>query len=317
VLAALAPGKGAAAVQADFVLQNRDRVFDLLLEGLPADSIVEMMTTNSDDTNLGLRQYGVVTFDDSTVQAAGFTGEANFNWASDRQDPGLAVSVQGNSLESEEVINSTLAAFSAGDLGPVVLSDRLIRALEAGSASGGDKRCNSDVVEQTAQSAFIAVARADEEPFAAPFTLSAELEGVDLPWIYFAVIEARGGPNPIIDLRRQYDLWRADNIPPCPDCDLRPIGIPPGRQTQSDNSVAPTSAPATKEVVVEATAPLPSPPDPSPFPSYTGTEGYPADRSANGLDPLPSLVIVVAIALLVALSVLWSRRRQARKAPGS
>lgn len=314
VLAALVPGKGAAAVQADFVIENRDRVFDLLQEGLPAETIVEMMTTDSDDANLGLRQYGVVTFDDSTVQAAGFTGQANFDWAGDRQDIGTAVSVQGNTLEGEDVIVDALAAFSTENIGPVLLSDRLIRAMEAGSAAGGDKRCNNDGVEQTALSAFIAVARDDGSPFAAPFTQSTELEDVDLPWLYIAVIEEQGGPNPIIDLRRQYNLWRDDNILPCPDCDLRPIDIAPVGQNQVGDLAIPASEPTPQqELVVEQTSTLPVSPYTSPNPTKPEPDGYPVGGSTNGLDLLPLLAFLAVIIFVTALMVLWFRRRRSRR----
>jgi uncharacterized Ntn-hydrolase superfamily protein len=311
VLAALVPGKGAAAVQAEFLIQNRDRVFELLQEGLPAETIIEMMTTDSDDTNLGLRQYGIVTFDKGTVQAGGFTGEGNFAWASDQQDIDSAVSVQGNTLESEDVIGNAMAAFSAEDIGPVLLSDRLIRALEAGSAAGGDKRCNSEGWLQTALSAFVAVVRSDGVPFAAPFTPSTELAGPNIPWIYFSVIEEPGGPNPIADLRRQYDLWRDDNIPHCPECDLQAIAIPPGGPIQNEEISTATQSLPTPEVLTAATpSPLLSPLDLYPRPIESGAEGYPMDSSTGGLDLLAFLVILVVLLILGTLLLLWWRRRQ-------
>jgi uncharacterized Ntn-hydrolase superfamily protein len=297
------------------LIQNRDRVFELLQEGLPAETIIEMMTTDSDDTNLGLRQYGIVTIDQGTVQAGGFTGQGNFNWASDRQDIDSAVSVQGNTLESEDVIGKAMAAFSAEDIGPVLLSDRLIRALEAGSAAGGDKRCNSEDWQQTALSAFVAVVRSDGVPFAAPFTPSTELAGPNIPWIYFSVIEEPGGPNPIADLRRQYDQWRDDNIPQCPECDLEAIAVSPGGPIQNEEIATATPALPTPEVLTAATpSPLLSSPDSSPQPIESGAESYPMDSSSGGLDQLAFLVILVVMLILGTLLLLWWRRRQGRQA---
>ncbi len=315
VLAALVPGKGAAAVQAEFLIQNRDHVFELLQEGLPAETIVEMMTTNSNDTNLGLRQYGIVTIDEGIVQAAGFTGEGNFTWASDRQDTDSAVSVQGNTLESEDVIGNAMAAFTAEDIGPVLLSDRLLRALEAGSAAGGDKRCNSEDWQQTALSAFVAVVKANGVPFAAPFSPSTELAGPNIPWIYFSVIEEPGGPNPIADLRRQYDLWRDDNITHCPECDLQAIAISTGGPIQNEEIATTTRSLPTTEVLTAATpSPLLSPLDSSSRPIDSGAEGYPVDSSTGGLDLLAFLVILVVTLILGGLLLLWWRRRQGGQA---
>ena len=50
---------------------------------------------------VGEHQYGLAILKEGDIEVAGFTGELNSEWAGDNQDQGVAVSVQGNTLESE------------------------------------------------------------------------------------------------------------------------------------------------------------------------------------------------------------------------
>lgn len=224
----LVPGKGAAATQAGFTPQNQAKVFDLLRQGANANEIIKLMNDDSYDANAEIRQYGVVTLKDGTIQVAGFTGKENNEWAGDQQDSTMAVSVQGNTLEDPAVVSDALAAFTDPNLSSVELPDRLLRALEAASAAGGDRRCNQGAFQQTAQAAFIAVSKADQPPFAAALGRDPGPNDPALPWLYISVVEPKGGPNPLLELRRQYNTWRSENLPPCTGCDLDPIPVPVG-----------------------------------------------------------------------------------------
>jgi uncharacterized Ntn-hydrolase superfamily protein len=209
-IAALAPGKGAAATQANFDLDNRNRVFELLQAGQAADDIITAMTASVVDPDAGQRQYGVVTLEGDTVTVAGFTGTDNLAWAGDRQDATAAVTVQGNILEGEAAVAAALDAFRAGD---APLADRLMRALEAGSAAGGDRRCNQGGARQTASAAFIMAARAGDPAYAVPALGRSDAESGSTPWLYLSVVEPIGDENPLRELRQRYDAWRADNLP--------------------------------------------------------------------------------------------------------
>jgi uncharacterized Ntn-hydrolase superfamily protein len=227
----LVPGKGAAVIQAAFIPKNQAKVFDLLQQGFPANEIIEFMSDKSYDENAEIRQYGVVTLNEGDIQVAGFTGEENNGWAGDQQNPILGVSVQGNTLEDAVVVSNALAAFSAADIGPVNLSDRLLRALEAASAAGGDNRCNQAGFQQTAQAAFITVAKANQLPFAATIGKDPSSNDPALPWLYISVIESKGGPNPILELRSLYNAWRSENLDPCAKCNLDAIPVPAGGES--------------------------------------------------------------------------------------
>jgi len=211
----------------------------------------------------------------------------------------MAVSVQGNTLESEDVVGWSLEAFEATDVGPLSLPDRLMRALEAGSSAGGDKRCNNDDFQQTALSAFIAVSLADQPPFAAPFSESTELDGPDIPWLYAAVIEEPGGPNPIIELRRQYDSWRRAHLSPCPECDQNPIEVPAGGMAPD----RPTKQSGSQEV--QTPKPVVKPPEPGPSATSLASTSPQGESSAeSGIQSAPWLAVLVLLILVAAAAII-------------
>lgn len=212
-IAALVPGKGAAAVQAFWSLENRDKVYELLLSGKTAREIVRQVTDPGFDTDYPNRQYGIVTIHDGPPEVEAFTGAENLVWAGGRQDVDLAVTVQGNILVDESVVADALQAFQSDDgQGRNALPDRLMRALEAGSAAGGDSRCNNDQTTQTAATAVILVARGIDAPYTAENMGVTDMGTADAPWLAISVAEARFGPNPLVELRQRYDSWRQDNI---------------------------------------------------------------------------------------------------------
>ena len=80
-----------------------------------------------------LRQVGVV---DAKGGSAAFTGTDTDAWAGHRT--GQNYSVQGNMLVGEDTVAAMETAFVAAETHP--LGERLLLALEAGQAAGGDRR---------------------------------------------------------------------------------------------------------------------------------------------------------------------------------
>ena len=122
---------GAVATQA-FVnpLWGVDALW-LLAEGCPAESVLANLLPT--DANAAHRQIHLI---DREGRTARHTGDACVDWAGHVSGPN--VSVAGNMLAGPKVVEATLAAFLArSDLG---FADRLIAALDAGQAEGGDKR---------------------------------------------------------------------------------------------------------------------------------------------------------------------------------
>lgn len=208
-LAALVPGKGAAASQALVSLENRKTVFRLLQEGHSAEDIIQHVTDLAFDALVERRQYGVITLSNGLIRIAAFTGRNALHWAGDQQDISMGVTVQGNILVGEAVVADAMQAFKErDDQGYNALPDRLMRALEAGSAAGGDRRCNNNQVMQTAASAFILVARGGDPPYAARDRGITDMGTPNAPWLAISVIKPKFGSNPIIELRNRYDTWR-------------------------------------------------------------------------------------------------------------
>jgi len=218
-VAALVPGKGAAATQAGFDIDNRNRVFEALQEGLTAEEVIRRVTDPEWDDQLDRRQYGVVTMHDGFVRTAGFTtptrqgmtpGEdGTMRYAGVMADPTRGVSAQGNTLAGPEVVEWPLDAYRWDDpAGFNTLPDRLMRALEAGSHAGGDVRCNQGGVRQTTSMAAILVARGGDQPYATENIGMTDAGTDKAPWLALSVQTERLAENPLLELRRQYDEWR-------------------------------------------------------------------------------------------------------------
>lgn len=218
-LAALVPGKGAAATQAAFNVDNRNVVYAAIQEGLTAERVIARVTDPSVDQNTDRRQYGVVTLNDGVVHVAGFTAPSRegttgdpgqtTRWAGVMADASMGVTVQGNTLANDAVVGDAFEAFRWEDpTGFNTLPDRLMRAVEAGSVAGGDVRCNNETTRQTASMAFIVVALGGDEPYAAE-AIGMSDQGTDAaPWLAISVRGERGGDNPLLELRLRYDRWR-------------------------------------------------------------------------------------------------------------
>ncbi len=122
---------GALATQA-FVnpLYGQDGL-RLLAEGRSADEVVAILTAA--DPGREVRQLHVIDRDGRT---AAHTGGECVEWCGHGADEG--VSVAGNMLAGAAVIEATLETFRTR--AELALPERLMAALDAGEAEGGDKR---------------------------------------------------------------------------------------------------------------------------------------------------------------------------------
>ncbi len=151
-LVAVSPNIGAGVSQAQVNGQVPPRMETLLGIGKTPDEVIADVSSEAFDEQFDARQHGVVTVDGAS---AGYTGPSNGPVAVDLQSDG--VSVQGNLLVSDTVVNDSLAAFNTDPTLP--LADRLVAALLAGSEAGGDSRC-----EQTALFAHVVVVAPGDDP---------------------------------------------------------------------------------------------------------------------------------------------------------
>ncbi|WP_267427057.1 DUF1028 domain-containing protein [Methylobacterium sp. GC_Met_2] len=127
----LRAGIGAVTTQSWVNPYLAARILDGLGAGLGPDAALAAALATDDRPDL--RQLGLV---DGHGMAAAWTGAGCTAEAGHRTGPGYAV--QGNMLTDPGVIDAMARAFeeSAGH----DLDERLMRALEAGDAAGGDKR---------------------------------------------------------------------------------------------------------------------------------------------------------------------------------
>ena len=169
-------GVGAVSTQS---ITNRylgPAVLDAMARGLsPADAIESAL---AGDTGRGVRQVQAV---DRQGRAAAHTGANCVEWCGDSGDG--HVSVAGNMLAGAAVVADTLARFQAGAALP--LPERLLAAMDAGQAAGGDKRGQ--------RSPALVLASTEDFP------------DIDL--------RANDHPAPLDELRRLLALWRRDREP--------------------------------------------------------------------------------------------------------
>ena len=177
-------GVGAIATQAWANVAYGPDGLMALAGGAAADRVVSTLT--GADAHADQRQLGVV---DAQGGAASHTGAACLTWAGGRTGAGVAV--QGNILVGPAVVDDMLAAFVASTGG---LPDRLLTALAAGDAAGGDARGR--------QSAALLVVRAD-----------GGYSGGDDRWIDLRVDDH---PAPIPELARLLGVFRLLSERPAP-----------------------------------------------------------------------------------------------------
>jgi uncharacterized Ntn-hydrolase superfamily protein len=172
-------GVGAVATQAmGVVARNGERALSVLAAQVdPAAALDQVL---AEDTDRELRQLGAVSADG---RAAAFTGRDCIEWAGHLVGDGFAV--QGNMLASADVVGAMRSAFLETS---APLPERMIAALEAGQAVGGDRRG-----QQAAALVVEQLGAAERTP-----------EGIDR----VCDLRVDDHPEPIAELRRLLTLWR-------------------------------------------------------------------------------------------------------------
>src|SRR5262249_44448281 len=123
-------GIGAIATQASTRAAYGPRRLAMLAAGVEPREVIDSLL--ADDTDRDHRQLGVVS---AFGRAANYTGDKCSVWAGGIVGPGFAI--QGNILAGQEVVRAMERAFreTQGER-----SARMLAALAAGQAAGGDKR---------------------------------------------------------------------------------------------------------------------------------------------------------------------------------
>jgi uncharacterized Ntn-hydrolase superfamily protein len=184
-------GVGAVATQALVNPLYGTAALDLLAQGCTAEEAIAQVIAADDG-----REHRQIHMIGATGGAAVHTGASCVEWCGHAIGEGF--SVAGNMLAGPQVIEQTAAAFRSAD--PALpLAERLMAALAAGEAAGGDKRGK--------QSAALLIYTTEE---------------------YSALdIRVDDHPEPLQELRRLYDksLERYQPFVTCLPSRARPAGV--------------------------------------------------------------------------------------------
>lgn len=211
VQAIIAPGFGVAAAQAgvDRTRANQSLIHAELKKGTHPSEILAMLMA---DPAIQNRQFGII---DLQGRVAGFSGARNLaaSLAVQGQIAGTDIyyAIQGNILASNEVVQAAVRAFESNT---GALEDRVMAAMEAADAAGGDRRCTCSTppvprtvnacTSRTAHVAYLTIADRSSTDGAA-FNDGNYLVTID---VTDENITPEEDANPVKTLRMRYDRWR-------------------------------------------------------------------------------------------------------------
>jgi uncharacterized Ntn-hydrolase superfamily protein len=169
-------GVGAVSTQSVTNRYLGPAVLDAMQRGLPPAAAIEGALAG--DEGRGIRQVHAV---DRLGRTAAWTGKNCVAWCGSASAGGI--SVAGNMLAGEKTVSATLDAWKANPALP--MPDRLMRAMEAGEAAGGDRRGK--------QSAAMLMVTTED----------------------FADLDIRvdDHANPLPELRRLLAIWKQQGVP--------------------------------------------------------------------------------------------------------
>lgn len=211
IQAIVVPGVGVAAAQAgvDRTRSNQQLVYREMKLGTAPEAIIEMLAA---DSSFERRQFGIVDMQGRcAVHSGSGNGEASLAVADSLPDAGIYFSVQGNILASDDVVHEAVSAFKAAG---GTMADRVMAAMEAADAQGGDRRCTCEsppLLEEvacdgkTSHVAYILVANPDD-PEGESFNDGEYALYID---VHDQNIQPGENANPVKTLRMRYDRWKA------------------------------------------------------------------------------------------------------------
>ncbi|MUW14991.1 DUF1028 domain-containing protein [Halorubrum sp. CBA1125] len=175
-LCPFASADGAVATQSLVNAELGRKGLEYLDDGIAVDDALRALL-NADEGRADRQVHGV-----DAAETFAFSGDGCRDWYG--HTVGENYTVAGNLLTGEEVIADAAAAYESTAHGDAPLAERLIDALAAGHAAGGDRRTDLDV-----QSAALLVTNTETE--------------ADDP--YYDDLRVDATETPIADLRTTYE----------------------------------------------------------------------------------------------------------------
>lgn len=234
VQAVIVPGIGVAACQAgvDNTRDNQLLVYRELQKGTPPAQILELLkkqeAARTPEPQIERRQFGILAIPDGKQIDArnnrvGFNGSGNSQsslYFGGQVGPDIFYQVQGNTLLGDAVMHQAALAFTRAT---GTLADRVMAAMEAADANGGDHRCNCGVSvldfvpcdNKTSHVAYIAIAHKDDK------IGTSHNDGQYFAYLSVTDDNTNKGEsgNPVKTLRMRYDAWvksGSQRLPPPP-----------------------------------------------------------------------------------------------------
>ena len=209
VQAIVVPGVGVAAAQAgvDRTRANQMLIYQEMKKGTHPSAILQLLMQ---DSSIQRRQFGMV---DLQGRFAGFSGARNGNASLDVQGqvPGTEIfySIQGNILQSNAVVQNAVRALESTE---GTITDRVMAAMEAADAAGGDSRCTctSEPVPDapcSTRAAHVAYLLAADRNDTQGTSHNDGRYSVFLD-VTDQNIRADENANPVTTLRMRYDVWK-------------------------------------------------------------------------------------------------------------
>ncbi len=186
---AIVPGKGVVIVQAASNNDARQAAVALLRKNVPLQTIMAKIADPVSGYQPERQQYTLLPSDTRTRPQT-YTGAevpgAKGSVVGDR------FSVQANTMVSDEVVARTAAVLRAADWpDDLSMARAMMRAMEAGAAAGGDRRCG----KTNSNTAFIGLYRKSDLP--------------DQPWVELAINGvAPDKESGMAHLHTLFEQWR-------------------------------------------------------------------------------------------------------------
>ena len=188
------PGVGAIHTQSYYTENNQLNAQNRMLAGDSPQEIINWLVANDVASNPGIRQYGIIDFNNGSPRSAAFTGENCFDYKNHILGDNYAI--QGNILLGQQILDSMESGFNNTD---GCLSDKLMAAMQGANVVGADTRCMSEGTSSL--SAFIRVAKPNDNPNA----LFVDLNIAGTPQ----------GVEPLDELQIKYNNWKNNNNNDC------------------------------------------------------------------------------------------------------
>jgi len=188
-IGSIIPGNGAIVVQAMSNYNAHAMGRKAIIDGRPLEGILEALRESRFDPEH--QQYAIITL--GHMIPLTYTGDSTYFYKGSLTSNGI--SAQGSLLSNDKVLKAIFDAAVQGQKDSLSIHEILMKALEAGSEAGGDKRCG----EQRAQSAFIKVAKPGDSQ--------------ENPYLNLVIKDRpKGEENAVVLLRKEYEKWKKENF---------------------------------------------------------------------------------------------------------